>query len=131
LGATVVVVTGRADHQYWDHGGLAKLIAGFLLAPLAWLLDLQVSYATVKWACAADQRMVLFLLPLGSFAVIGFATWLSWSCWTRLRKGGALEGAHVRDRSYFLAVAGLAMNALFGLLIITSYAPRALLSPCE
>jgi len=68
-------MTTHEDREYWDHTGLAKLIAGFLLAPFAWLLDLQVSYATVKWACAANQRAVLFLLPLGSLALIGFATW--------------------------------------------------------
>ena len=124
-------MTTHEDREYWDHTGLAKLVAAFLLAPFAWLLDLQVSYATVKWACAADQRAVLFLLPLGSLGLIGFATWLSWSCWTRLRDGPAPEGARLQDRSHFLAVAGLAMSAVFGLLIVTSYAPRVLLSPCE
>jgi hypothetical protein len=116
---------------YWDRVGLAKLVGGFLLAPFAWLLDLQVSYATVKWACAADQRAVLLLLPLGSLALIGLATWWSWSSWTALRDKAVPNGAHTQDRSYFLAVAGLAMNAVFGLLIITSYAPRYFLSPCE
>ena len=116
---------------YWEHVGLAKLIGGFLLAPFAWLLDLEVSYATVKWACAADQRSVLLLVPLGSLSIIAFATWLSWSCWTMLRDDASPEGARMQDRSYFLAVAGLTMNAVFALLIITSFAPRYLLSPCE
>lgn len=122
---------GHTARDYWEHIGLAKLMGGFLLAPFAWLLDLQVSYATVKWACAADQREVLLLPPLGSLAIIAFATWLSWSCWTMLRDEASTEGARMQDRSYFLAVAGLAMNAVFALLIVTSYAPRILLSPCE
>ena len=117
--------------HYWEHVGLAKLVAGFLLAPFAWLLDLQVSYATVKWACAADQPGVMLLLPLGSLALIALGTWLSWSTWAMLRSDASLEGARMEDRSYFLAVSGLAMNAVFLLLIVTSYAPRYLLSPCE
>ena len=122
---------GHEARDYWEHVGLVKLMAGFLLPPFAWLLDLQVSYATVKWACAADQRAVLLLLPLGSLALIAFATWLSWSCWVLLRDGAVPAGARMQDRSYFLAVAGLAMSAVFSLLIVTSYAPRYFLSPCE
>jgi hypothetical protein len=122
---------GHAARDYWEEVGLAKLIGGLLLPPLAWLLDLQVSYATVKWACAADARSVLLLLPVGSLALIALATWLSWSCWTALREEAVPEGARMEDRSYFLAVAGLAMNGVFLLLILTSYAPRYFLSPCE
>jgi hypothetical protein len=121
----------HAARDYWEDVGLAKLLFGFFLAPFAWLLDLQVSYATVKWACAADRRDVLLLLPLGSLALIALGTWLSWSCWTMVKDSGVEEGGTLQDRSYFLAIAGLAMNALFLLLILTSYAPRYFLSPCE
>jgi hypothetical protein len=107
------------------------LVGGFLIAPFAWLLDLQVSYAMVKWACENDARGLLFVMPLGSFSLIALGTWLSWSCWTKLRHQANPEGGSMEDRSYFIAVAGLAMNAVFGLLILTSLAPRYFLSPCE
>ena len=122
---------GYAATGYWEHVGLAKLLAGLLLPPFAWLLEMQVSYATVKWACAADARWVILLLPLGSIGLVALAAWLSWSCWTMLRGNAVLEGPRQEDRSYFLAISGLAMSALFLLLILTSYAPRYLLSPCE
>lgn len=122
---------GHAAQGYWEHIGLMKLIAGLLLPPFAWLFEMQVSYATVKWACAADARWVLLVLPLGSIALVAFAGWLSWSCWTMLHENAVLEGARMEDRSYFLALGGLAMSALFLLLILTSYAPRYFLSPCE
>jgi hypothetical protein len=122
---------GHAAQDYWEHVGLVKLVTGLLLPPFAWLLDLQVSYATVKWACAADARSVLLLLPIGSLALVALAFWMSWSCWTILRADASLEGARLQDRSYFLAIGGLAMSAVFALLIATSYAPRYVLSPCE
>ncbi len=122
---------GHAAREYWEHVGLTKLVIGLLLPPFAWLLDLQVSYAAVKWACAADARGVLLLLPLGSLALVALASWASWSCWTMLRHQASLEGAAMQDRSYFLAIGGLAMSAVFALLILTSYAPRYFLSPCE
>ncbi len=117
--------------DYWEHVGLMLLIGGLLLAPFAWLLDMQVSYATVKWACEHDRRAALLLMPAGSLAIIAAGTAMSWSCWTKLRGTASETGARMIDRSYLLAVAGLALNALFALLILTSFAPRYLLSPCE
>ena len=122
---------GRAAQSYWEDVGLMLLIGGFLLAPLAWLLDLQISYAVLKWACANDRRDLVLLIPLGSLALIGVGSWMSWSCWTKLRGTANQDGGQMEDRSYFLAIAGLAMNAVFALLIVTSYAPRYFLSPCE
>jgi hypothetical protein len=116
---------------YWDDVGLMMLIGSFLLAPFAWMLDLQISYSMVKWACENDKRVLLLLMPLGSLALIAAGSAMSWSCWVKLRDSASEEGSRVVDRSYFLAVAALALNGLFGLLILTSIAPRYFLSPCE
>ena len=121
----------HAARDHWEHVGLAKLVGGILLPPFAWLLDLQASYATVKWACAADSRWVLLVLPLGSLALVAIGAWWSWSCWTMLKDDATLEGARMQDRSYFLALGGLAMSAVFFLLIVVSFVPRYFLSPCE
>lgn len=123
-------IPGPASH-YWDDAGLMKLVGGFLLAPFAWLLDLQVSYALVKWACANDQRPLLLLIPVGSLGLVAVATWMSASSWTRLRAEAREDGERVEDRSYFIALAGMAMSAVFALLILTSLIPRYVLSPCE
>lgn len=122
---------GHAAEHYWEGPGLMRLMAGFLLAPLAWFLDLQVSYAMVKWACDEHQRQLLMLVPLGSLALVGLGGWMSWSCWTTLRGDAQPAGGRIEDRSYFLALAGLASNAVFALLILTSLVPRYVLSPCE
>lgn len=124
-------MSGRAARHYWEDVGLMKLVGAFLLAPFAWLLDLEVSYATVKWACENDARYVLLLVPIASLSMIAVAGWMSWSCWRSLHGQANLQGPRMEDRSYFLAFAGLAMTAVFGLLIITSLAPRYFLSPCE
>jgi len=124
-------MSAHEARDYWEDAGLVLLVGSFLLAPLAWLLDLEISYAMVKWACEHERRGVLLLVPLGSLAVIGIATTMAWSCWTKLRAGASQEGARLVDRSYFLALAALAMNAMFALLILVSLAPRYFLSPCE
>lgn len=114
-----------------EDAGATVLIAAFLLAPFAWLLEMQVSYAMVKWACENARGDLLRLLPLGSLALIALGAWLSWSSLSRLRGVADEEGDREIDRSYFLAAAALAMNAIFGLLVLTSFIPRYVLSPCE
>jgi hypothetical protein len=122
---------GHAAEHYWEDVGLMKLVGGVLLAPLAWFLDLQISYAGVKWACAHDARFVLLLVPAATLTVIALSAWLSWSSWRQLQGNANLTGARMEDRSYFLALVGLGSSAVFALLVLTSLAPRYWLSPCE
>jgi hypothetical protein len=122
---------GHAAQSYWEHVGLMMLVGGLLIGPFAWFIDLQISYAAVKWACENDTRGLILVIPIGSLALLGAGAWMSWSSWTKLRSTASQEGARMEDRSYFLAVSGLAINAVFALLILTSIAPRYFLSPCE
>jgi hypothetical protein len=110
---------------------LAVLMAGFLLGPLAWFLDLQISYALVKWACRHEQRAVLLAIPAGSLLLAGTAVWLSWSSLRTLRGRSRPDGGRPEDRSLFLAAAGLVTSLVFGLLILIAIVPRLALSPCE
>jgi hypothetical protein len=122
---------GHAARSHWDDAGLAMLVGGLLLPPFAWLLDLQVSYAMTKWACENDRRDLVLLMPLGSLALVAVACWMSWTCWRQLRSTAEERGERREDRSYFLALGGLAMSGIFALLILISIAPRYFLSPCE
>jgi hypothetical protein len=122
---------GHEARTYWEDVGLALLISAIVLAPFAWLLEMQISYSMLKWACEHDRRGVILLMPVGSLGLVGIAGAMAWSCWARLRGQATDDGGRKEDRSYFLALAGLAMSALFALLILSAIAPRILLSPCE
>jgi hypothetical protein len=122
---------GHEARSYWEHVGLMMLVASVLLAPAAWLLDVQISYATVKWACEHKTRVLLLAFPAGSLALVALSGWMAWSSWNTLRSVASGEGGRMEDRSYFLALAGLGLSAVFALLILTSVLPRVLLNPCE
>ncbi|HEY8550163.1 MAG TPA: hypothetical protein VIL35_09430 [Vicinamibacterales bacterium] len=117
--------------DYWEGPGLMLLIGGMLIAPAAWFLDLQASYAAVKWACAHDRGDLIRLVPVLTLVLLAAGTWMSWTCWTKLRDNADQKGARLIDRSLLLALSGLALNAIFGLLLLTSMVPRFVLSPCE
>ena len=116
---------------YWDHSHLTTLAAGLLLPPLAWLLDMQVSYSLVKWVCANDRHWILFVMPACSLTLTAATTLKSWQTLRQTTHAARDEGGRPIDRSHLLAVSGLAMSVLFGVLILVSLVPRALLSPCE
>jgi hypothetical protein len=122
---------GHAARHYWEEVGLIRLMAGLLLPPAAWFVDLQFSYAIVKWACRADNTSPLLVMPLASLALTLYGGWLAWSAFQQLRASADEGGASMEDRSYFLAIAGLTSSAIFGLLILSSLIPRLVLSPCE
>jgi hypothetical protein len=123
-------VGGHAARSFWEGTGLMLLFGGLFLAPTAWFLDLQTSYALVKWACRHSSRSVLLLTAAGNLSLIALGSWMSWSCYARLRDMANEEGARMEDRSYFVAVAGLGVNATFALLVLTTAVFR-LISPCE
>ena len=124
------MTAGHEVQPYREDWGALLLLGGLLLAPTAWFLDVQVSYALVKWACAHDQRGVIVAAGLGSLALIAASAAMSWSCWKKVRSAADDSGGRIEDRSYMLALSGLGLSGFFALLVVTSMATR-LLSPCQ
>jgi hypothetical protein len=116
--------------DYWDGRGAILLWIAVLLAPAAGALDLLISYALIKPACAQGNANLLTLVSAGAFVMVVCGGWLAWSCLVRLREATE-EGDRTIDRSYFMAIGALALNALMGILIVTFVVNRFVLSPCE
>lgn len=124
-------IVHERPHDDREGTGLVVLLAGFLLGPVAWFLDLQASYALVKWTCRHDLRGVLVAIPAASLLIAAVGFGLSWSSLMKLRGRVRPDGGSPKDRNWLLAMAGLTTSAIFGLLILISFVPRLVLSPCE
>jgi hypothetical protein len=116
--------------SYWDDRGLALLLLGVLSGPAAWAVNQLVGYALVKPSCFAGQRTTLIAVSAITFLVATTGGLISWSCLMKLRHAHP-KGGGVEDRSQMLAITGVALNALLGLLILTAASAQFLLSPCE
>ena len=123
-------MAGHEAKSYWDDRGLLLLWLGVLSGPAAWALNQLIGYALVKPACAGHAGPMLTLVSAATLAVIIVGAAISWSCLVRLRDAN-LTGARVEDRSYFMALGGLSLNVLLGLLVLTAATSPFLLSPCE
>jgi hypothetical protein len=107
------------------------LLTGLLAGPLAWLLDLEVSYALASQACPDDHLSWLRLVPAAALALVAAGLVSAGVCFRRLRTHADEEGGRPDDRAYFMAVSGLVMSALFALVILAGAIPRFLLGPCD
>jgi hypothetical protein len=127
----MAVMRAEVARPYWDGAGLAKLLAALFIGPAAWGLNLQINYSLVKWACASGRSLVLPLCSLAALMLVAAGFFLSWRALVRLNEEADVRGDRVIDRSYFLAVAGLWLNALFALLVLTSGSLHFVVNPCE
>src|SRR5438105_1844409 len=54
------------------------LWSGILAGPIAWALDLGISYALVKWSCGARREVVLYLMTPAALVVVAVGALFSW-----------------------------------------------------
>ena len=110
---------------------IGALWTGVLLAPLAWLANLELAYLLVHPSCSRDATLpvhavhaVCLLLALAG----GLTAWRTWR--TAGGRWPADEGGPVA-RTRFLAGLGLAVSALFALVIVAQWIPSFVLDACQ
>jgi small-conductance mechanosensitive channel len=104
---------------------------GLLLAPAAFLTNLEVAYAMVPHACSAGSRLLVHvvhavcLLMAGGGALIALRMWrLHGETWPG-EAGGRIS------RSRFLSGVGLLLSLFVVMVILAQWIPSFVLSPCQ
>ncbi len=124
-----MTVDSRTDIP--DAGELRALWAGLLLAPAAFLLNLEVAYALVPTACSTGTRLLMHIVHLVCLflAAAGALTaWRSWRLTGEIWPGGA--GGRL-SRSRFMAGVGLLLSLFIVMVIVAQWIPSFVLSPCQ
>jgi hypothetical protein len=114
-----------------DAAELRALWAGFLLAPTAFLLNLEVAYALVPTACSSQNRLLVHGVHLVCLLIAltgGFSALRLWRFRGETWPGE--EGGPV-SRSRFMAGVGLLLSAFFILVIVAQWIPSLVLHPCQ
>ena len=107
------------------------LWAGILAGPLAWAVDLTVSYAVVKPVCRSRLDAVLHGIPVGCLAVVLGGAAMSWLAFRQTSADAPSDGGRPRDRARFMAILGLACAALFTLQIVAGAIPGWVIDACQ
>jgi hypothetical protein len=110
---------------------IAALWAGLLLAPAAFLLNLEVSYAVVTRACFEAGTGLIYLVQLVCLGVALLGAAVAWRVWRAEGAGWPGQEGGTAGRSRFMAGLGLMLSGLFTLVILAQGIPGFLLSPCQ
>jgi hypothetical protein len=119
----------RADRPASGRGRGA-LVAGLVAAPIAWSLQLQVSYVVATFSCGRGLASIHAVSML-ALAVAATSTVLSWRGYAPLRAArpedldGDLRGTR------FLSLLGVFAGGLFMVAIVALWIPALVLDPCD
>jgi hypothetical protein len=122
-------VTERVD--YWDDWGAVLLWTTVLSGPAAWVLDELLGYWFVKPVCANGHRLLLTGIAGIGLALTLFGIWIGWWCFSQVRASADERGGRTIDRSYFMSLLGLGLNAFAALYILTMGVVPYLVGACE
>jgi hypothetical protein len=113
--------------------GTAALWFGVLGAPAAWLIQFQLNYTLIPWACPKPWLMTLIRLATLLFLLgVLMATLVCWREWNRLG-GTSPPPERERDevgRTRFLGLLGMMSGALFFLIILGQGIATFMINPC-
>ena len=121
----------RAEEEFNRAGSIFALWTGVLLAPFAFLSNLQISYMLVLWACASGQVLWLHVVSALWLLVALFGAFIAWRNWGRAGREWRSEGGSSVARSRFMAIVGLLMSVLFGLIILAQWIADFIIDPCQ
>ena len=107
------------------------LWTGILAGPVAWSLDLGVSYALVEWACDTGRQGVIRGITIATLALVAAGAATSWMALQHARLDMPDDGGRPRQRARFMAVLGLASCTFFALAIGALAIPRWVIDACQ
>jgi hypothetical protein len=114
-----------------DARHIAALWTGVLLAPTAFLANLELAYLAVGRACLRDNTLPVHLVHATFLLVALGGVVVAWRLWrAEGREWPGDEGGPVA-RTRFLAGVGLVGSVLFTLVIIAQWIPTLTLHPCQ
>ena len=112
---------------------------GVLGSPVIWTFHLIIGYLLAEAGCEtgflgseSTLRGVLIWLTVLGLVGIGANIFWGYRRWQQFRQGSSSVGYDLRafDRSAFMALAGLLLSVLFGLLLLFNLYPFLVLTAC-
>ncbi|HUR93784.1 MAG TPA: hypothetical protein VMY76_04320 [Gemmatimonadales bacterium] len=110
---------------------IAAIWAGLLLAPAAFLVNLELGYLVVRPSCLQGSVLPVHLVHLATMVLALLGALVAWRTW-RLEGAtwpGDAGGPPARTR--FMGGLGLVTSALFVLTMLAQWIPSFVLHPCQ
>ncbi|HET9465442.1 MAG TPA: hypothetical protein VFO71_07930 [Gemmatimonadales bacterium] len=114
-----------------DGTGIPAQWAGNLLPPIAFLLELEIAYLLVPWACKAGMVLPVHLAHAAALLLALTGAVIAWRQWRRWSRIPTSDGPAPEARSRFMAELAMLVSAGFTLVILALWLPTFWLHPCQ
>jgi hypothetical protein len=127
-----VTAKAGAKKEFDNKRGVRWLLSGLLVAPVAFLLHLQINYALVPAVCGGrGGRVLLHAVAILFMLVAAGGAWIAWRNWRETGQDEPGEAANVLERSRFLSVVGLMLSGLVLIVLVAQWIPQFMINPCQ
>jgi hypothetical protein len=114
-----------------DARHLLALWIGLLLAPIAFLINLELAYALVPTACSSRNEVPVHLVHLACLLLTIYGLMTAWRSWKVTGATWPGEQGDPLSRSRFMALTGMLVSGMFLLVIVAQWIPTFVLDPCQ
>lgn len=91
---------------------------GILAGPIAWAIDLELSYALVPPAQASGHKLGLHLATLAAAVIAAASALIAWRVLGQIRRESESRRVEPSARERFMAVSGIGLSLFFLLAIL-------------
>lgn len=110
---------------------LSSLWVGLFAGPVAFLLELQINYMVVPWACRTGHRFVLYLVVLLALLITAVGLFSAWRGWNQMGREWPDESGGAVPRNRFMAAMGIVLSLFFFIVVLALGIPNFVLHPCQ
>jgi hypothetical protein len=104
---------------------------GLFLAPITFLLHLQLGYVLVPWSCTHRQDLWMHVAGIASVLLGAYGTWAAWRTWMRAGREAPGEGAGSLPRTRMLGACGAGMGAILTLILFAQWLSALFIGTCQ
>lgn len=121
----------EADREFRRWGEVLMLWAGVLVAPVAWILQMQAGYLLVQQSCMSGHNLSLHVVTAVALLLAALGGFIAWRNWEQAGGTWPDEEAGPTPRSRFMGAMGLLLSAMFFLVIVAQGVASFVLHPCQ
>jgi hypothetical protein len=110
--------------------GMLLMLSPFVISPLVALINQEVAYVVVPWACYRGVAGWVRVVPAVALIVLLALALVSFRDWRRVGGGTAADQATVADRVRFVALAGLGVTGISALAVSWQWIATWMVLPC-
>ncbi len=101
-----------------------------LVGPVIWFAHQLANFALAPWACVLGWKPALYVISVVCLAIAAASGLLAHSQWQQLGRASAGEAGGSVPRARALAAGGMALSAMFFLVILAQGIAEAILGAC-